>query len=54
MVMNAAYLVPAGDRTLVQTVSRVAAESAEAGIELEVTGPWPPYNFVPDDEEPHQ
>jgi Gas vesicle synthesis protein GvpL/GvpF len=52
MVLNAAYLVPVGDRTLVQTVSRLAAESAEAGIELEVTGPWPPYNFVPDDEEP--
>jgi hypothetical protein len=52
MILNAAYLVPVGDETLVHTVARLAPDGADAGVELEITGPWPPYNFVPEDEEP--
>jgi len=48
MVVNASYLV-ANDRRD-QFCGRVAAlreEGARRGFELELTGPWPPYNFVP-------
>ena len=27
----------------------LARERQEEGIELELTGPWPPYNFVPEE-----
>ena len=45
MVLNAAYLVcdPAELRDCVETLqSRYAAE----GARIDLTGPWPPYNFV--------
>jgi hypothetical protein len=48
MVLNAAYLVEA-DR--VEELQRVAAglqsEHRALGTRVELTGPWPPYNFVP-------
>jgi Gas vesicle synthesis protein GvpL/GvpF len=47
MVLNGAYLV---DGSRVEEFRAVAAAQAERqrprGLELEVTGPWPPYNFV--------
>jgi hypothetical protein len=47
MVLNSAYLV---DRARVEQFHAVAAELVQRqsplGLELEVTGPWPPYNFV--------
>lgn len=48
MILNAAYLV-AHDRTEAfhDRVAQLQAELAPAGIEIEATGPWPPYNFVP-------
>jgi len=49
MLLNGAYLVPAGDAAFEATVAALAAEQASAGVALELTGPWPPYNFVPRD-----
>ena len=49
MVLNGAYLVP--DDRLDDFLARVAelhAEHVGLGLELELTGPWPAYNFVPD------
>jgi hypothetical protein len=47
MVLNGAYLV---ERARVKEFHEVASELGERqrslGLELEVTGPWPPYNFV--------
>jgi Gas vesicle synthesis protein GvpL/GvpF len=47
MVLNGAYLV---DRARVERFRAVAEELGERqrplGLALEVTGPWPPYNFV--------
>ena len=49
-VLNGAYLVRRSDEARFrELVDRLAAESAEAGLRLEVTGPWPPYNFVSDE-----
>lgn len=46
MVLNAAYLVPAGDESLRRAVSALDAQHRARGLRFEVTGPWPPYNFV--------
>lgn len=46
MVFNGAYLVSDHDRFRAE-VDELAAGHAGSGLELEVTGPWPPYNFVP-------
>jgi hypothetical protein len=47
MVLNGAYLV---DRARVEEFRAAAAglgeRQRELGLALEVTGPWPPYNFV--------
>jgi len=51
MVLNAAYLVPRGDEEVARTLARLGPSSAGEGVEFELTGPWPPYNFVPADEE---
>ena len=40
MVLNAAYLVDAG------AVDELQERYADVGARLELTGPWPPYNFV--------
>jgi hypothetical protein len=45
MVLNGAYLVsdrPGFEREL----AALAGDLSKRGIELELTGPWPPYNFV--------
>lgn len=48
MVLNAAYLVEK-DRVdeLRSLASELEAEHARYGARVELTGPWPPYNFVP-------
>ena len=45
MVLNAAYLVcdPAELRDCVETLQ---ARHAAQGVRIDLTGPWPPYNFV--------
>ena len=49
MLLNAAYLVEA-DRVqgLRELVDELEARYESLGARLELTGPWPPYNFVPD------
>jgi hypothetical protein len=49
MLLNAAYLVDA-DRTdpLHALVDKLNATHLEVGITVEMSGPWPPYNFVPE------
>jgi hypothetical protein len=49
MFLNAAYLVAAGDESLAREAEALAAEYEPFGIRFELTGPWPPYNFVPRD-----
>jgi hypothetical protein len=46
MLFNGAYLVRDQAR-FEQELSGLAEEQRESGVELELTGPWPPYNFVP-------
>ena len=50
MVLNAAYLVER-DRTdeLRRLVAELEEHHRELGARIELTGPWPPYNFVADD-----
>jgi hypothetical protein len=47
MVHNGAYLVDAGQADDFAAAARELAEAQRSrGLELEVTGPWAPYNFV--------
>jgi hypothetical protein len=47
MVLNGAYLVAdAGARDFAEEVSRLADRYEPVGATLELTGPWPAYNFV--------
>jgi hypothetical protein len=49
MLLNAAYLLPAADGA--SFAATVAAEaSAHPELRIELTGPWPPYSFVGDDD----
>lgn len=52
MLLNAAYLVPreAFD-DFVALAEQVHDTLAQDGMTLEVTGPWPPYNFADSDDE---
>jgi hypothetical protein len=46
MLLNAAYLVPRAERdAFLDEADRLGEELAGEGMRLEVTGPWPPYNF---------
>jgi hypothetical protein len=48
MVLNGVYLVGDDDRERFHAeVQVLEAEFAPLGVELELTGPWPAYNFVP-------
>lgn len=47
MVLNAAYLVRRDDDRLHETVTELESLYGPRGVTYEVTGPWPPYNFVP-------
>jgi hypothetical protein len=47
MVLNAAYLVPADGIAAFRAIVEDLARRHEAeDVELELTGPWPPYTFV--------
>jgi gas vesicle protein GvpL/GvpF len=46
MLLNAAFLVRAGDGAIPAVAARANDELAELGIGVELTGPWPPHNFV--------
>jgi hypothetical protein len=39
--------VPVGGVELREVAAELARRYAERGVTFEVTGPWPPYNFVP-------
>jgi hypothetical protein len=48
MVFNASYLVGDPDADAFHgELARLRGDLSRLGVELEVTGPWPPYNFVP-------
>jgi hypothetical protein len=48
MVLNAAYLVDAAQVDELRTrANDLNAAYADIGARIELTGPWPPYNFVP-------
>jgi len=49
MLLNGAYLVARGDTQLEEVVGGLEQRYAERGVTYEITGPWPPYNFVPRD-----
>jgi hypothetical protein len=47
MVLNAAYLVrTAREEAFREALAELEAAYALQGIDYELTGPWPPYNFV--------
>jgi hypothetical protein len=46
MLFNGAYLVEDRAR-FEEELAALADEHRADGVELELTGPWPPYNFVP-------
>lgn len=48
MVLNAAYLVAAGDETLAGEVDRLRSDNPD--LRFDLTGPWAPYNFVGGDD----
>jgi Gas vesicle synthesis protein GvpL/GvpF len=48
MILNAALLVDADGVDRLQTLARaIEADYGDLGAQVIVTGPWPPYNFVP-------
>lgn len=48
MLLNAAYLVEAAKvERLHELVEELRERHSELGARIELTGPWPPYNFVP-------
>jgi hypothetical protein len=48
MLLNAAYLVETAKvERLHELVAELRERHRELGARLELTGPWPPYNFVP-------
>jgi hypothetical protein len=47
MLLNGAYLVPAeSQERFAEAVEALRHDVGGDGIELVLTGPWPPYNFV--------
>jgi hypothetical protein len=51
MFMNGAYLVAHGADGLAAEVTALGRDYERFGISFELTGPWPPYNFVAVEEE---
>jgi hypothetical protein len=49
MLLNGAYLVERGDERLGQALRELEKHFGPQGVTYELTGPWPPYNFVPRD-----
>jgi Gas vesicle synthesis protein GvpL/GvpF len=52
MLLNAAYLLEASDGVTF-TAAVAGAASAHPELRIELTGPWPPYSFVGDDDDGH-
>ena len=51
-VLNGAYLVATeAEAVFAAQVAALASRYAVDGVRFEVTGPWPPYNFVDEDEQ---
>jgi hypothetical protein len=50
MLLNAAFLVEAGDTALLDEIARLDSKLREQGFTLEATGPWPAHNFADVDE----
>ncbi len=51
--MNLAFLVPRDNLAAFRAcLERATDEHRAAGLELEMSGPWPPYSFCPDLEMP--
>ena len=49
MILNASYLVPdARLDDFAELVSGLAERHREAGVDVVLTGPWPPYHFIED------
>jgi hypothetical protein len=46
MVFNGAYLVPSNDDLIAREVAQLDEQNRALGLWFDVTGPWPPYNFV--------
>jgi hypothetical protein len=47
LLLDAAFLVPAGRARAFRTALRAQAKSLDAaGVVMSLTGPWPPYNFI--------
>ena len=49
MILNGAYLVERGDTKLETALRELEEGFGAQGVTYELTGPWPPYNFVPQD-----
>jgi Gas vesicle synthesis protein GvpL/GvpF len=50
MLLNGAYLVETPKvARLRELVGELQERHRELGVRLELTGPWPPYNFMPRD-----
>ena len=49
MVFNGAYLVTADRGAFEQALASLGRDFRDDGVELELTGPWPAYNFVPEE-----
>ena len=47
MILNGAYLVERGDTALESALRELEDGFGAQGVTYELTGPWPPYNFVP-------
>jgi Gas vesicle synthesis protein GvpL/GvpF len=47
MLLNGAYLVRRDDGRLADAVAELESRYGPHGVTYEITGPWPPYNFVP-------
>ena len=47
MIFHGAYLVDAAETEFEAALGSLAADYSDQGVEFELTGPWPPYNFVP-------
>ena len=51
MILNGAYLVDTGSEPgFRDEVTALVRDHADRGVEYELTGPWPPYNFAEEEE----
>jgi hypothetical protein len=46
MIFNGAYLVPSGDESIALQAVELNEQHRGLGLTFELTGPWPPHNFV--------